>query len=283
MANLKIGITGHDGFFGSHLLKGIRAEFLDLELSLFDMTRHNLLDKNSLKEFVEGCDVIIHLAGINRGEEKEFLDINTIGTYNLASAIKEWNKNAQLIFSSSVQVYKPSSKRVYTEKDLPKPVSIYGISKRFGEKLIEYLKINHTVFRFTNIYGENARPYYNSVIATFIHNAINKKPISVNCSLDKRISFLHVKDASSIIIKAIKSPKVGIFNVSSTQAVSMKDFLDILKQEFSSLEINIKKSSDKKTILTDSSLAIKDFGWEPKNSFREGILRVIDFHKREGY
>jgi len=63
----------------------------------------------------------------------------------------------------------------------------------------------------------------------------------------------------------------------------MKDFLDILKQEFSGLGINIKKSSDKKTILTDSSLAIKDFGWEPKNSFREGILRVIDFHKREGY
>ncbi|HOI18860.1 MAG TPA: NAD(P)-dependent oxidoreductase [Candidatus Woesearchaeota archaeon] len=283
MANLKIGITGHDGFFGSHLLKKIKEEFLGTELSLFDMARYNLLDKNSLKDFVEGCDVVIHLAGINRGEEKEFLDINAIGTYNLASAIKEWNKSAQLIFSSSVQVYRPSSKKVYTEKNLPKPASIYGISKRFGEKLIEYLGINHTIFRFTNIYGENARPNYNSVVATFIHNAINEKPISVNCSLDKRISFLHVKDASSVIIDAIRSPQKGIFNVSNPQIVSMKDFLDILKQEFSSLEINIKKSSDKKTILTDSSLANKKFGWQPKHFFKEGISKVIEFHKQEGY
>jgi len=283
MANLKIGITGHDGFFGSHLLKEIKREFPDSEISLFDMTKHNLMDKDSLKEFVVGCDFIIHLAGINRGEEREYLDINAIGTYNLASAIKEWNKSAQLIFSSSVQVYKPSSKKIYNEKDLPKPVSIYGISKRFGEKLIEYLKINHTIFRFTNIYGENARPNYNSVVATFIHNAINEKPISVNCSLDKRISFLYVTDACSIVVNAIKSPQNGIFNVSSPQIVSMKDFLEILKQEFSELEINIKKSSDTKTILTDSSLANKKFGWEPKHSFKEGILRVIDFHKREGY
>ena len=65
-----IGITGGSGFIGQHLQKTLGL------LKVFNIITINKKDYESnqkLEEFVSGCNVIVHLASLNRNESDEYL------------------------------------------------------------------------------------------------------------------------------------------------------------------------------------------------------------------
>ncbi len=276
MADL-IGITGHQGFLGSHLKEGLEKK--GYPLRLFDREKRDLLDYDSLKGFVEGCSSIVHLAGVNRGEEIDFLRVNAEGSFNLARAIRDFNPQCRMIFASSAQVYKPNDGNfVYSEEDRPNPASIYGISKRVGEKLIEYCGIKHTVLRFTNIYGEGCRPFYNSAIATFLELARQGKKITLTCSPEKKMDLLYVKDAVEAILKAIEAKREGVFNISTGKVFTMKQILEEFKSLFPELEVE-EKGGDNNTILISNEKAKRELGFRTDIGFKEGLRRYIEVEK----
>ena len=61
---IKIGITGQNGFIGKHLynLIGLLPEYY----SLIDFQKDFFENEDNLDSFVSKCDVIVHLAAINR-------------------------------------------------------------------------------------------------------------------------------------------------------------------------------------------------------------------------
>ena len=65
-----IGITGSNGFVGRHLYN--RIKYLK-KYKLIEFERNYFYDNNKLQYFVSTCDVIIHLAGLNRNESQEIL------------------------------------------------------------------------------------------------------------------------------------------------------------------------------------------------------------------
>ena len=66
---MKIGITGQDGFVGYHLSQTIKYKFENYKLVPFE--RPFLENKKLLESFVSSCDVIVHLAGVNRANSNE--------------------------------------------------------------------------------------------------------------------------------------------------------------------------------------------------------------------
>ena len=67
----KIGITGQKGFVGSHLYNtlGLRPE--DFERVNFEKEYFEIPEK--MDEFVQQCDVIVHLAAMNRHPDHEVI------------------------------------------------------------------------------------------------------------------------------------------------------------------------------------------------------------------
>lgn len=68
---LKIGITGQDGFVGKHLFNtlGLKPEeFERIEFNIAYFQNEQLMD-----EFVAKCDVIVHLAAMNRHPDPEII------------------------------------------------------------------------------------------------------------------------------------------------------------------------------------------------------------------
>lgn len=110
----RIGITGENGFMGTHLsntigLFGHKYKKIGFQKSFFDSEK--LMD-----EFVSNCDVIIHLAGMNRHNDPQIIyDTNVSLTRILIDSLKRTDSHAHLIFSSSSQ----------EEKD-----NLYGKSKK---------------------------------------------------------------------------------------------------------------------------------------------------------
>ena len=67
---IKVGITGQAGFMGTHLFNflGLKndVERIPFEDEYFE-------DKDSLQNFVSNCDVIVHLAAMNRHEDQNII------------------------------------------------------------------------------------------------------------------------------------------------------------------------------------------------------------------
>jgi UDP-2-acetamido-2,6-beta-L-arabino-hexul-4-ose reductase len=190
---MRVLVTGADGFIAKNLI--VRLE----ELKCFDILRFSR-DSNikSLASLVLKADIVIHLAGVNRPQiENEFFVGNTELTKTLCVELTSCNKNRSVpipvIFSSSVQANDNSA---------------YGMSKLLSEKILqEYAKDNSAllyIYRLPNVFGKWCKPNYNSVVATFCHNVINGKALSIS-DPSRIITLVYIDDVLTEFIKDLKS------------------------------------------------------------------------------
>ena len=63
---MRIGITGQNGFIGYHLTQTIKYKHSDYTLVPFQKSLFQ--EESTLAAFVSSCDVIVHLAGVNRAQ-----------------------------------------------------------------------------------------------------------------------------------------------------------------------------------------------------------------------
>jgi UDP-2-acetamido-2,6-beta-L-arabino-hexul-4-ose reductase len=68
---VRIGITGQGGFVGSHLYNTLGL-FPD-EFEKIEFDRDSFLLEEKLDAFVQKCDVIVHLAALNRHNEPQVI------------------------------------------------------------------------------------------------------------------------------------------------------------------------------------------------------------------
>ena len=113
---LRIGITGQEGFIGTHLFNFLAlqegVECIHFEKSFFR-------EQDQLRGFVKDCDVIVHLAAMNRHHDPETLyQTNIHLVQQLIDAMEAEGVAPHIIFSSSTQ----------EERD-----NVYGRSKREGK------------------------------------------------------------------------------------------------------------------------------------------------------
>lgn len=157
---MRIGITGQVGFVGTHLfnhlgLKPDEFERIPFEDVWFD-------DTSRLRQFVGGCDVIVHLAAMNRHDSDDVIyDTNIRLCRLLIEAMEAEKITPHVIFSSSTQETLDNA---------------YGRSKRKGREMFQqWAERNGATFTglvVPNVYGEFAHPDYNTFIATFAHKFI---------------------------------------------------------------------------------------------------------------
>jgi len=162
---MKILITGANGFIGKNLTAHLKAS-KEHELFLYDIDS----DPSLLLAYTKECDIVFHLAGINRPkDEEEFMKGNFGFTGTLLEALETQGNKCPVVTTSSIQA----------ELDNP-----YGISKKAGEDLLfEYGKRTGAqviIYRLPNVFGKWSRPNYNSAVATFCYNIAHDLPIQVN-------------------------------------------------------------------------------------------------------
>lgn len=187
-ARLKILVTGAGGFIGKNLIQ--RLKYMeDITVCPFDIDT----DPALLDEYAADCDVVVHLAGINRPlDNSEYMEGNCGFTGRVVSALEQaGNTKAGIIVSSSIQAA------------LDNP---YGISKKAGEDLVfEFAKKSGNkavIYRFPNVFGKWCRPNYNSAVATFCHNIARGLPIKVN-DPNTELTLVYIDDVVDEIIECM--------------------------------------------------------------------------------
>ena len=187
----KIGITGQNGFVGYHLYQQIKYsredfELVDFERSFFD-------DELKLDHFVNQCDVIVHLAAVNRHESIEKLyDINVSLAQTLVDSLNRTGAKPHVIISSSTQ----------EERD-----NLYGASKKEARNLFStwatQTNSSFTGMIIPNVFGPFGLPFYNSVVSTFCHQLTHDQ--APNIDVDGQLNLIYVGDLVDQIIQKIDS------------------------------------------------------------------------------
>lgn len=211
----KIGITGQKGFVGSHLYNtlGLFPE----EFQRVDFQKDYFEDEKKLDEFVAQCDVIVHLAAMNRHESEQFIyETNVALAQKLIDSLKRTNSKAHVLISSSTQ----------EERD-----NLYGKSKKEArEAIVKWSDENGgkvTGLIIPNVFGAFGKPFYNSFIATFCYQLTNgDTPTIAN---DGEVKLIYVQELVMKIIEEIRSEKSQPeLYIESTATKKVSEVLNLL-------------------------------------------------------
>lgn len=187
----KIGITGQNGFTGSYLYNTI--SLMKDEFRLIPFEKVYFEDESLLAQWVQQCDVIVHLAAMNRHPDPQIIhDTNITLVNKIINAVITSQTQPQIIFSSSTQ----------EEKD-----NLYGKSKKAGRILFtewaEKFGGKFTGMIVPNVFGPFGKPFYNSVVATFCHQLCNNDEPKIET--DGLLRLIYVDELVKLIIEAIRN------------------------------------------------------------------------------
>ena len=210
----KIGITGQNGFIGSHLYRWISILYKNFKLIEFN--REIFESQIELDEFVSSCDIIVHLAGINRHDDENYIYLKNLELTNkLIDSFIRVNFNGLVIFSSSIQENR---------------ANVFGKVKKKSRLLFsKWANDNNGKFVgliIPNVFGAFGLPFYNSVISTFCHQLTNKQPTEIQN--DATLSLIYIDDLIKKIIDFTNSESNKIVIIKHTIEIKVSKILEIL-------------------------------------------------------
>ncbi len=213
---IKVGITGQNGFMGSHLFNFLGTkdgvERISFERIFFD-------DELLLQDFVRKCDIIVHIAAMNRHDDQQVIYDTNVGLVNkLIASCKATNVSPKIIFSSSSQ----------EKKD-----NLYGKSKKDGREALENWAISSggkvSSLIIPNVFGPFGKPFYNSVVTTFCHQVINGDTPTIHN--DGTVNLIYINELSEVFYNEIilkDNEQTKSYNVPYTASVKVSEILNLL-------------------------------------------------------
>ena len=271
---MKILVTGHKGYIGSHVYETLINEKYDVEgidIKDGDDILHCLPDKK--------FDYVFHLAAMPRVEYSVYHPSYTLKQNVLVtSTLLEWAKNhgvKRVIFSSSSAVMGDGD-------GIPK--SPYGLHKLMSEmecKLFsELYDIDTVSLRYFNAYSED-QPFggaYATAICAWMEMIREDKPLRIDGDGEQTRDLVHVEDivsANLFCMKHSENFNGKSLNVGSGKSVSMNYIRNIInKYHKVKWKWSPERPGDVRHTKADVS-ELKKLGWKPKVSIQQGLERCF--------
>jgi UDP-glucose 4-epimerase len=306
---LKALVTGAAGFIGSNLTDRLLAQghdvvgfdnfstgqraFLESACASdkFQLVQADLLNFDALADAMQDIDFVFHLAAnadVRFGTEHPRKDFeqNTIVTSNVLEAMRARNVR-RIAFSSTGLVY-GEPKIFPTPEEAPFPIqtSLYGASKTAAESMIaaycEGFGFQGYIFRFVSILGER---YTHGHVFDFCKQLLaHPDQLHILGNGKQRKSYLCMPDCLDAILMAIEKvgKKVNIFNLGTDESCEVNDSIRWICEQLSvSPQLSYAGGDrgwigDSPYILLDCR-RMREVGWKPKFSIREGVIRTVEF------
>ncbi|KKW36920.1 MAG: UDP-glucose 4-epimerase [Candidatus Giovannonibacteria bacterium GW2011_GWA2_53_7] len=303
-------VTGGAGFIGSHIVdelvkRRIKVHVIDDLSNGYkenlnpNVTFHQMsITSPKLRALFERVkpDYVFHLAAqisVRRSIQKPMTDAKTniLGAINLLEACRRAGSVKKIIAASSGGVmYSSALKKAHEEHPIY-PESPYGIAKRSLELYLEHyfavFGIPYVALRFSNVYGPRQRMMgtgEGGVVAVFAQMLLQEQAPFLTWRGKQTRDYVYVDDVVRSALLAMKSPFVGIVNISTCEEISVHRIFDLLAK-FTGFKgkPNYKPEvpGEKKRTCMENRLARKELGWIPRVGIEEGLRKTVEFHRRE--
>lgn len=292
----KILVTGGAGYTGvplceALLARGFSVTLVDNFLYGYDPVLHLVGRKNleivkrdirvESRDYLKGKDVVFHLAGISgypacEANPHSAKLINIEATRQIATEIGD---GQLLVFASTTSLYGSSGSRS-TEDTPVHPVSLYGITKQEGEKIVMGRK-NSISLRWATVFGASSRMRSGLLVNDFVEKAVQDRTI-VLYDADSRRTFMHVLDLVAgylFSLEHVEKMVGGVFNMGSERLNFTKREIAIEIQKRVPCEIMEAKVGDKdiRNFMVSFEKA-KALGFDCRLGLMDGIEELLKLY-----
>jgi dihydroflavonol-4-reductase len=220
---LKVFITGGTGFIGGHTVSALRAAGHQLRALVRDpanvppglrrpeveLARGDVTDETSLRRAAEGCDGVVHLAGVNSHWEADrsvYRAINLEGTRKVMQAALASGASVVVNVGTAL-VYGKAHERPFTEGSEPGPrlFTSYARSKAAADRVARRMMREHGLPLVTIMPGGVMGPGNVKQTSQYTHAFVNKKLPGVIFP-NVVHTYVHVGDVATMIARALVTP-----------------------------------------------------------------------------
>jgi NAD dependent epimerase/dehydratase len=316
--NLKVLITGADGFIGSHLTEALVEAGYDVRAFVYynsfnsygwldtlskeiknkiEFFPGDIRDPNGVREAMKGVDIVFHLAALiaipfSYHSPDSYIDTNVKGTLNIIQAARDYNVKRVLVTSTS-EVYGTAQFVPITELHPKQPQSPYSASKigadAIADSFYRSFELPITIVRPFNTFGP--RQSARAVIPTIISQLLNGvKEIKLG-DISPTRDLLFVKDTINGFIKIAQCDQLigHEVNIATQSEISVGDLaehlISIINPEAKIITDSVRLRPEKSEVfrLFGSNEKLKSYtDWSQMYTLEEGLKETIDwFSKKE--
>ncbi len=265
------------------------------------ITDYKLLDEVFAQENI---DYVVNFAAeshVDRSIEAPdvFIKTNVLGTQVLLDTVrKHWmsgvDEEGYPKYREGVKYLQISTDEVYgalgesgyfTEKTPLAPNSPYAASKASADLLVrayfKTYKLPMNITRCSNNYGP--RQHEEKLIPMIIRKCIHKKAIPVYGDGKQVRDWIHVEDHCQAVLEVLNLGTAGeVYNIGGHNEICNLDVVMMILNRMDCSPNLIEFVSDRlghdRRYAIDNNKIIKNFGWEPKVSFSEGLNQSIEWY-----
>jgi dTDP-glucose 4,6-dehydratase len=297
-------VTGGAGFLGSHLCevlleRGERVICVDnletgsltniehLRDDAFVFVNHDVIEH---MEVGEPIDVVYHLAALASPIDYLRLPLHSLkagshGTHNALGLAKF--KRARFLLASTSEVYgdpqvHPQPETYWGHVNPVGPRGVYDEAKRYAEAMtMAYYRqqgVDTAISRIFNTYGGRMRPNDGRAIPTFLHQALEGRPLTVFGDGSQTRSFCFVSDLIRGLILLAESGEhlpVNLGNPDEKTLLELAETIVRLTGTSSEIVFEALPVDDPQVRQPDITRAKQLLGWEPEVELDEGLKRTI--------
>ena len=241
------------------------------------MVKGSILNRNLLKEVIQGAKYVYHFAAIADIKEAQenpvkAVEVNILSTTYILDACKELGV-ARFVYGSTIYVYSEHG-------------SFYRSTKQASELIIEnYQKIynlNYTILRYGSLYGPRANHF--NFINRVIIQAIKDKKIVREGNGEELREYIHIMDAARASVEILSDGFVNAnIMITGTKSMRIRDLLTMIKEMFNE-KIEIEYTNN----VLEAHYNITPYSFKPKvakkyqlhyyHDLGQGVLDQIYFN-----
>lgn len=282
---MKVVLTGHKGFIGSHYHDYIKGSN---DVTTYDLASGQDLCNLEIVSQTPDADVVVHMAATNG--TRLFYETptavafnNTIPTFNLIQ--RYINTNAKFVFTSTCEIFNGAIDNGYydvpTDENVPvmfndiiNPRWSYSIPKALGENLVANSGLKWLVIRYFNIYGPRQKDHF---ISEFVERVVKGEYYIKG---DDTRSFCYIDDAVKLTHELIENHDNQIINVGRQEENSISDvariIMDIMGVDPAKLEVLPGLKGSAKRRCPDTSKLLLSTGPFEYTPLKVGLKQTVE-------
>jgi len=305
-------IVGGAGFIGAHFVDYLLGEGEASQVTIYDnfssgrewhvskhasdprfrIARGNVEDLPTLRQAMEGHQVVIHLASnpdIARAATEPDIDFfqGTALTNSVVEAMRTTSAK-RILYASGSGVYGD-----FGQKEIPEdqgsllPISTYGASKLAGEALIASYSfmfgLSGCAFRFGNVVGPRQTHGVGFDFARRLLDDPSQLRILGDGSQSK--SYVHISDIMAAVLRAHTETQSAyqVYNVATGDTITVKEIAELAVEcvGLSAGAVRFDYTGGDRgwkgdvPVVRLSTKRIKDIGWACKHSSRQALQKAI--------